>query len=245
MQARFTAAERKQLEEMINDHMPLKAIAEALGRHPTSVSREVRRNRAKCTMVTRSKFTRNRCAMRNSCKVRGICGSTKRKKKCISCTYIACIDRCKHYVEQSCATTDKWPYTCNRCKQFATCPEQRYIYDVRRAQKIAASRASLSRRGIDLDAGEPERLDSLITPLVYKGQSLFHIWTNHRYEIGLSLATLYTYMNLGLFSARRIHLPRAVHFRPRRKKKDSANKRADIKERAYSDYLSYLTGGHR
>jgi hypothetical protein len=87
------------------------------------------------------------------------------------------------------------------------------------------------------------RLDDLITPLVLKGQSLFHIWNNHRGEIGLSLATLYRYLNLGLFTAKRLNLPRAVHFRPRVESKDTSQKREDIGRRTYGDYLAYLTRG--
>jgi IS30 family transposase len=228
---------------MINDHMPQKAIAETLGRHPTAVSREVRRNRAKCSMVAKSKFTRNRCAKRDSCKVGGACGSAKCKKKCINCTFIVCTIRCAHYVEQPCKQIDRWPYVCNRCKDFSTCPDQRYVYDAARAQKIATSRASLSRGGIDLDAAELARIDELITPLILKGQSLYHIWINHRYDIGLSLSTLYRYVNLGLFGACRANLPRAVHFKVRKKKKDKGNPRSKIGARTYSDYLDYLTGG--
>jgi hypothetical protein len=153
------------------------------------------------------------------------------------------MDRCSAYVKKTCHVTDVWPYVCNRCKEFSTCPEQRYLYDGTRAEKIASSRASLSRRGIDLDAAELSRLDDLITPLVLKGQSLFHIWNNHRYEISLSLATLYAYLNLGLFTAKRVNLPRAVHFRPRTKVRDTNRKREDIKNRTYEDYLRYLTGG--
>jgi hypothetical protein len=102
----------------------------------------------------------------------------------------------------------------------------------------------MSRRGIDMDAAELARLDDLITPLVLKGQSLFHIWNNHRGEIGLSVATLYRYLNLGLFTAKRANLPRAVHFRPRTKSKDTSQKREGIGRRTYNDYLGYLTRGY-
>lgn len=244
MQARFSAPERSKLEKMINEREPLTLIAETLGKHPTSVAREVKRNRSKCSPIKFSKFTRIRCAKAkdNGCKLRGICGSQKCKRLCVHCTYIVCAGRCSAYVERICTDTASWPYVCNRCKEFSTCPEQRYIYEGSRAQRIASLRASLSRRGIDLDATELSRLDDLITPLVLKGQSLFHVWNNHRDEIGLSLATLYRYLNLGLFSAKRINLPRAVHFRPRTESKDTIQKREEIGRRTYRDYLGYLTG---
>jgi hypothetical protein len=92
-----------------------------------------------------------------------------------------------------------------------------------------------------MDASELSRLDDLITPLVLKGQSLYHIWTNHRYEIGLCLSTLYTYVGYGLFTVKRLHLPRAVRFKPRKEGRD-IKPRADKSGRTYDDYLVYLIG---
>lgn len=50
-------------------------------------------------------------------------------------------------------------------------------------------------------------MDELISPLVLKGQSLYHISTHYKEEISCSERTLYNYFNNNVFTARNIDLP--------------------------------------
>ena len=242
---RITKAERALIAQMINDGRTLESIASALGRHPTTISREVKRNRASLNPVKKSRFRRNPCVMRENCKVTKLCSWTGCKKLCSKCSIVFCHERCEDFRLWRCEKQTMWPHSCNRCSWLCTCPEKvRYVYDDVRAEKIATFRVANARRGIDLDASEFEELDNLITPLVKQGQSLYHIHNTNRDEIGVSLATLYNYFDLGLFSARRIDLPRAVRFKKRRHDKSSDEGGfafKDLEGRTYLDYLSYLT----
>ena len=60
-------------------------------------------------------------------------------------------------------------------------------------------------------------MDDIISPLVLKGQSLFHIFTHHRKEIKCCERTLYNYFDKNAFTARNIDLPRKVKYKPRKK----------------------------
>jgi len=225
---------------MLNERMSLAQIALMLARHPTTITREILRNRKECLPVAKTRFRRNPCAKAKGCKVTGLCRWKNCKKLCSRCSQLFCNSRCEDFCAWHCLEVGSWPYVCNRCEMLSTCPEQRYLYDAAHAQKAADVRASAARCGIDADAQRLAALDDLITPLVLKGQSIYHIWNNHRDEIRLSPATLYHYFDLGLFTATRAHLPRAVHFRPRKKKKDRGADTRDIGERTYKDYLDYL-----
>jgi len=241
--SKIASNERVKIEEMINEGCSLTEIARLLGKDATSISREVKRNRVKLAKVSTSKFMRNPCVKRESCKKTGLCKSKWCKRRCAKCEYVFCHKRCDEFVVWHCVRLFRWPYVCNRCKWYSTCPDQRFSYNARRADKIAQGRASLSRRGLAIDATKVERIDELITPLLLKGQSPYHIWNNHRYELDISLATFYTYINAGLFGAKRMHLSRAVNFRPRKKRCEIRDRR-DFKGRTFADYLIGMGACH-
>jgi IS30 family transposase len=240
---RITSGERAQIEEMINEGVPLKEIAATLGKSPTSVSREVKRNRVKRQMVAKSKFRRNPCKKRETCTKMSLCRRKWCKRLCAKCEFIFCHDRCDEFVVWRCESLGRWPYVCNRCTKYSTCSEQRYSYDAKRAGKMASSRASLSRKGLAIDTFEAERINMIVTPLLKLGQSPYHIWKNHREELGISLATLYSYINAGLFEAGRMQLNRAVNFRPRKRRRQAKDKR-DFTGRTYQDYLVWMEAYH-
>lgn len=55
----------------------------------------------------------------------------------------------------------------------------------------------------------------LITPLIEQGQFPYQIATNHP-ELDMSVRTMYTYLDNGLFTARNIDLIRKSKFKPRK-----------------------------
>lgn len=235
--SRLDSGQRQVIEEMINNCCLCKDIAEVLGIDSTTVSREVYRNRVSLPMVAKSQFMRNPCAKRGSCQITKLCAKRSCRKTCQNCTTYFCHERCSEFVLWECLQTERFPFVCNRCKARRTCPSTRYIYDASRAEEISSLRANMSRRGITVDERDIEQIDSIISPLLKKGQSPYHIWVNNREELGISLATLYNYINFGLFSAGRMSLPRAVRFKPRKKKRPPQDQR-DFTGRLYIDYLT-------
>lgn len=236
---RLDAHDRQIIEEMINDGMSLQVIADAIGKAPTSISREVKRNRIERGVVSRSKFTRNPCAHAKTCTVVNLCTSKRCRKYCSKCEQVFCHDRCKTFVAWTCKRLNRWPFVCNRCLKYATCPQTRFVYDASRAHRISGSRASLCRQGIRIDVVELERIDALVSPLLKRGQSPYHIWNNHRDELNMGLTSFYSLVNAGLLSAGRMHLARAVRFRQRRKQQGIRDKR-DFSTRTYDDYVAVM-----
>jgi IS30 family transposase len=97
------------------------------------------------------------------------------------------------------------------------------------------------RSGISISEEEAAALDSMISPLIMKGQSIHHICAKNPDRVMFSEKCIYNYVAAGIFSARNIDLPRKVRYRPRRSKHNSfkVDKACRI-GRTYEDFRNYL-----
>lgn len=59
------------------------------------------------------------------------------------------------------------------------------------------------------------QIHQIISPLIEQGQSPYPILTNYP-ELGMSVRSMYTYIDKGLFTARNIDLKRQAKFKPRK-----------------------------
>jgi len=78
--------------------------------------------------------------------------------------------------------------------------------------------------------------DKLVSHLVYQGQSPYQIVAHHP-ELNMSVRSVYTYIDKGLFTARNIDLKRKTKFRPRKCHKTQITNREVFSGRMYSDFL--------
>ena len=79
--------------------------------------------------------------------------------------------------------------------------------------------------------------DQIISPLIEQGQSPYQILTNHP-ELDMSVRSMYTYIDKGLFTARNIDLKRQAKFKPRKCHKTQITDRSVFTHRTYSDFCS-------
>ena len=88
---------------------------------------------------------------------------------------------------------------------------------------------------------ELANINSIVSPLLRKGQSLHHICANHADELMVSERSLYTYVNNNLLDAINLDMPRTVRMRPRKKKSTAlkVDKKCRI-GRTYDDFNDYL-----
>lgn len=84
---------------------------------------------------------------------------------------------------------------------------------------------------------ELHQKDMIVTPLIEQGQSSYQIATNHP-ELDMSVRTMYTYLDNGLFTARNIDLKRKSKFKPRKCHKTQITDRSVFAGRTYTDFLS-------
>ena len=122
-----------------------------------------------------------------------------------------------------------------------SCTLEKRIYSAALAQKEYEAVRSESRQGIQLTEEEALRLNSLISPLLIKGQSLHHICIGHADEIMVDERSLYNYVTSGIFTAKNLDMPRVVRMGKRKKKKDrfKVDKKCRI-GRTYKDFLAFM-----
>ncbi len=203
------------IEQSLKVSCSFKAIAKELGKHCTSVSKEVKNH----IMVKQTGYLGrafNNCQYRFSCKKSYICQSEScHHKNCKFCSI--CSKVCKDYVKETCKLLDKPPYVCNGCDSLNKCSLEKSFYSASYAQKEYELMRSESRSGVNTDENTIKYLDKLISSLILKGQSIHHIYVTNRDAIMCCEKTIYNYIDYKLFLARNIDLTRKVKFRPRKK----------------------------
>lgn len=146
---------------------------------------------------------------------------------------------CPDFEKERCNRLDKAPYVCNGCgKKITHCTiAHKYTYNARFADRKYREKLSNSRAGVNMTKRELRQKDRIITPLIEQGQSPYQIATNHP-ELDMSVRTIYTYLNNGLFTARNIDLKRKTKFKPRKCHKTQITDRSVFEGRAYADFQS-------
>ena len=181
----------------------------------------------------------NECIHRFGCNKTGICSDCTVNRKCRTCNRICC-NLCPEFEAQKCQRLVKPPYVCNGCEQRGTCTlEKKYYFPVE-AQKEYDAVWSESHTGISLTEEECSRIDSIVSPLICRGQSLEHIMAVHEAEIMVSKSTVYRLLDSGILHAKNLDLPKRVRFGKRKKtEKLKVDKKCRI-DRTYQDFLDFM-----
>jgi len=235
--------ERNIIEHRLIEKESFKSIGRELGKDPTTIAKEVRNHmQFKKTGCYGRPF--NNCLIRKDCTVRHLCGNRKCKRCCQFCNAHSCTSLCIEYKEEICHMLSKPPYVCNGCKDKRSCTLEKRTYSATHAQREYEAVRSESRQGIQLTEEEVLRLDSIISPLLMKGQSLHNICTNHADEIMLDERSLYNYVDNGIFTVKNIDMPRVIRMGKRKKTKNNfkVDRRCRV-GRTYQDFLKFM-GAH-
>lgn len=96
---------------------------------------------------------------------------------------INCHRFCPEYSSKKCLKLNRFPYVCNGCIPTTVCHFERYQYRAKVAQANYKELLKSSREGINTTLSQLKNLDELISPLIMKGQSISHIFANHKSEI--------------------------------------------------------------
>ncbi len=234
----FNLADRMFIENALFEHMPLREIARNLGKDPTTVSKEIKRNR----IENRSRVGKDYvlCQHYKGCRKVHLCKDSC-SHLCYRCKITNCYRTCPDYKPRECTLTKRFPHVCNGCGSVSSCYLGRFFYKAKVADANYRDTFSKSRLGIDTTPNEFEHLDQLISPLILKGQSIAHIYQHHKAEIGCSERTIYNYFEKQLFSAKNIDLPRKVRYKKRKRKFAASLKPQRCREgRTYQEFLAYI-----
>lgn len=235
----LTVEDRLYIENSLNTDMSFKDIARYLCKDPSTISKEIKKHRLSEYHSGKGFFynAQNFCTKRFHCHKTNVCGKIILCDiKCTSCP--SCNHHCKDFVKERCNRIDRAPYVCNGCdKSRARCTvPHKYRYDALFADRKYRETLSGSREGINLSRKQLHEIDKVVSPLIMAGQSPYQILIGHP-ELGLSVRTMYQYIELGLLTGRNIDLKRKVKFKARKCHKTQITDREVFVGRLYSDFL--------
>ena len=223
-------------------------IGKRLGRHPSTISHEVKENR---THIPSTYPGGKDCWNARKCTAKCICGCGPKvcHYLCKYCKGLDCRTICKSYRSIACHKPESPPYVCNTCPNKKICIKDKYLYSAKYADAAVSRRRSESRQGIRITPEQKAEMDQLLKKLIDKGQPLSHIYAEHEAEMPVSLRSLYNYIDAGELSVKSIDLRRKVKYRARRKKKNPSQKFMDQSFRDCRTYADFekekgLLGDH-
>lgn len=237
----FSYAERLSLQKFLAEGLSFKEIGRTLGKDPSTISREVRKHMSEVA-TGRPGYPFNSCKHRKTCRAKNLCSRSECHRPSVQYCKLCpdCSNHCPDFLEEVCTSRFKVPYVCNGCTQIDKCTLLKNIYDAEHAQYKAHDVISSSRAGLCTSEDEISHLNSLVSPLVKRGQSLHQIYITHRDEIMCSEKTLYNYLDAGLFDVCNGDLPRKSRLRPRKQKKEYKVDKGCRIGRNYQDFQEYL-----
>jgi len=232
-------AQRSEIEHGLKEGRSLKQIARKIGKHHSTVAREINKRSVISNKGAVGRIT-NRCVHRNTCRKTQLCMDLPNcLRRCASCKW--CALKCKDFKEESCARLKETPYVCNGCKQEAGCVLKKRFYIHAPAHKNYREILETSREGANITQEELLGLDALVSPLVARGQSIHHILVNNPNRFNINEKTLYRYIAGGLLRAKNGDMPRVCRFKPRKTK--PVEHKVDTKcrvGRSYEDYKAFM-----
>ena len=208
---------RCMIEKYITFGYSFREIAKAIGCQPSTVSREVQKYRTLISPKSASCANYSECGMKSHCN-----------------------ERCADFVPVHCSKLDKAPFVCNRCSNQDFCKKEHAYYHAQKAESRSYAVRSESRKSIHMKEDGVRELNELVSPLIKKGQSLSHIYANHRDEIRISRRTMYNYVDKCVLDARNIDLPRKVRYRKRKHKKAENFPYQYREGRTYNDFKAFM-----
>jgi len=241
----LTTTERIYIEKGLVDGKTFTAIASEIGKHPSTVSKEVKKRRYFPERKHTDKLIG--CSRKKVCQIRFLCSKEDCYKLCKTCFRFSrnngCKESCPEYTPTVCKKILKAPYVCNGCPKFRRCTLQHALYSANDADASYQELLVSSREGINQAPVDIAMLDTLISPLLKKGQSMAHIYAHHGHEIPCSRRTLYNYIDKGVFEAKNIDLRRRVRYKCKVRKtgtRVSLLAREFRIGRMYDDFQKYL-----
>ncbi len=226
-------ARRGMIEALICEGHSIRYIAERIGCSPSTISREIRNH----THVIASHS--NDCLNRPDCHRKNMCGGSSCTKKCKTCN--KCKKYCQDYVQAYCDILEE-NGLCNGCRKIQFCHYQKKVYKADVAQDEYRKILKDRRSGFDLTGEQMEEINQLVSPLIRKGQSPYHIKQALGDRLTISEATLRRMINGQELDVRAIDLKECVRRKPRKKKRTMNNELSSPSKagHTYDDYLSYI-----
>ena len=199
-----------------------------------------------CRVLEPQRPSLNQCGKRTRCKLTDACRPRpyRTAHECRGCKR-GCNAQCEEFQpEPDCGRVNGFPYCRDGCpkrqcrlSKFRLCPAKAW-------EEISSLRSE-ARKGPRLSEERRIEIAALVAPLVKKqGQSLRQIHLAHAEELGVSLQTLYNYVDRkwlpGIIN---LDLRKKAKYKPRPKEKAKSGTvdPARLKGRTYDDFVRYYS----
>ena len=222
--AHLSLEDRKVIQSGLEENLSKAEIARHIGKSPSTISKEIK---------THKKFKRANSYGRG---VGYYCANKGKFKDCYGCKI-----ECEYFIERTCERRDRIG-VCNKCpnNKKGGCALDKYYYNAHKAHEEYLYTLRDSREGVNLKTSEMIAMAETIGPLLKRGQSVYQILAAHP-ELCVSVKTLYTYIETGIFKDYGIDsfsLKRQVSMRQRKKLK-ARKSPANYEGHTYADYLAF------
>lgn len=232
---RLTPAERQSIETLLCENRSVRYIAGCLNKSPSTISREIQKH----SITIKAKI--NACQIKSDCAKKKLCNPAC-NKPCSKCTF--CRNHCNDYIPTVCRIRQEHPLKlCNHCPKRGFCSWEKKLYVAKKAQKEYRQTLIGMREGFDLTYTELCNINDLISPLIRKGQSPYHIKQTLGSRLPVSEATIRRLIDKGELDARNIDLRNKVKRKERKKHRTMHNEDVSMSKvgHLYSDYLAFIT----
>ena len=219
-------SEREIIEKSILRKDSISRIGKALGRAPSTIGREIKRNGISEPERSLAVTARNICVRKDECDRVDLCEKGC-MVRCRQCGLSLCNKLCPDFEAEPCPLLEKPPYCCNGCMELYGygCRHPYRFYEAKAAQEIAMRRKKESRVGIDCTQEELAATMAIVSAGLAKGQSLSYIFEVHKGEVCCTARTFYNWIEDGITAdvpgerdILNIDLRRKVKYKPRKKK---------------------------
>ncbi|MBR1921395.1 MAG: helix-turn-helix domain-containing protein, partial [Kiritimatiellae bacterium] len=209
--------ERNRIEFMLGCGNNVAAIAKALGRSESTISRELLNRR----IDSDKHYGRSNrlCARFDDCARTAFNGFRDIRRK----NSPGCFESCPDFREAVCVRLNRAPYVCNGCEREHNCPLKKRYYIAAGAQANYRGVLVNSRSGVHPDEATVRRMSDALTPAARQGQSVDAVIAGNPELFGrYARSTIYGWIESGLFAAKKRDLPfagtrRRPHKRPETK----------------------------
>lgn len=195
--------ERDDIETLLNAGFTFKDIGKELGRDPTTIAKEVKRN---LTNIPAKGLAGQTCAKITRCDIR------------LSSPNKQCPATCLSYISPSCEASTKHTGICNGCENKPRCCLQKVVYRAKEAEANYRSLLKSAREGINMETEDFFALDEMVSLGLKRGHSPAHIIRACKEEVKVSERTIYRLIDERILGSRNIDLPRKVRYKRRRKR---------------------------
>jgi len=231
--------ERNQIRFGLDTGKSISQIANEVGKDRSTIAREIKKHAQTVDKGAPGRI-KNRCVNRTVCNQFQVCADLPDcTRKCSTCAY--CNNNCPHFVEEKCPLLDNPPYVCNGCKSQHICTLMKRFYLPDIAWKEYRDTLTSAREGYNMTTLELRYTDTIVSPLIKRGQSIHNIFLYHGNELTVSESTVARLIKDRMLTVTVLDQQRVCKLKPRKRK--AKQKKVDRQcrvGRTYFDFQSYM-----